>query len=887
MQSSVTSVDRLYSVIDSTGGPDAIILLGAGASLKSGIPLSGQLVEIAARWAYCRSQGRSTEDPTVVRSDWLPWLHAHSWYRTDSGSADNYSATIENLLRPREDRKEFFLEVLRPGVPPGAGYELLADLMADGLLRTVLTTNFDEVLPDLCRSRNRPHHVEVVKTPADYTKLSTSPHHPQLIYTHGSVEHYTDKNLLEEVRRLDKEMVRRLVPLLRDHPLIVVGYRGAEPSVMRHLLIEQAAEADGYRHGIYWCALGDAAPENLHPLVRELAGTIGSNFQVVPITGFDEMMDRIARLRERQPTRSGSARASRGDRALPPATSDMRPVEGAVLEDVDWGRAGQQLVAYCQRMEISVPAPVDRDWMTECLFERDLAVRRNGSVKLTMAGCLLFSRRPHDLVSSAQVVVRVGGEHERVFDGNLWRQLDDVMEAIGEVNRPFRLKGRVSDTVYPYHQLAIKELVVNALVHRSYDEAKRVVIEVEPTHIRIVNPGGLVEDVVQRVGLPLQDTIERGTRGVKGYRNPVIADLFYGAGAMDKRGSGLADVQTWVKENGGSVRFGPTEDNKAFDVTIYKRPEAVDEETGTAAPIGTTGRYTGNLLEIVAMPESVWHANCLARWPREIYEAAAPGSMPPFLLHEGRLFCFSDLSDPDNPLGEHVDLEDLEELSVLEFADGEDGERRLVWLLNQCLYDHLYARGLIVDKKRKRAHFPHEEGGAREITYPARLRRATRTVAKPIISRSTQKVSYWEHRAMRFGWERYGEAWALQILPAYAFTTDGYRKFLTGSRVAKLATRRSSRDYNQHVRSDLVFWSWVLSEGQDTFALDAGVGAEVGLRSGLPSLEVRDLVLPPDVEEPDMDAQAREELRALEEELEAIAEEAEAEEDEEVHDPKD
>jgi hypothetical protein len=388
--------------------------------------------------------------------------------------------------------------------------------------------------------------------------------------------------------------------------------------------------------------------------------------------------------------------------------------------------------------------------------------------------------------------------------------------------------------------------------------------------------------VFQRVGLPIQDTIERGTRGVKGYRNPVIADLFYGA--MDKAGSGLADVQTWVKENGGKVTFGPTEGNNAFDVTIYKRPEAVDEETGTAAPIGTTGSFTGNLLEIVQMPKSVWHATSLASWPSEIYETAAPGSMPPFLLHEGRLFCFADLSRPDNLLGEHVDRGDLEELSTLEFADGEDGERRLVWLLNQCLYDHLYARGLIVDKKRKRAHFPHEAGGPREITYPARLRKATRTVAKSIISRNTQKVSYWEHRAMRFGFERYGEVWALQILPAYAFTVDGYRKFLTGTRVGKLATRRASRDYNQHVRSDLVFWAWVLSEGQDTFALDAGVGAEVGLRSGLPSFEVRDLVLAPDVEEPDMDSQAREELRALEEELGEIAEEVE---DEESHDAED
>jgi hypothetical protein len=41
---------------------------------------------------------------------------------------------------------------------------------------------------------------------------------------------------------------------------------------------------------------------------------------------------------------------------------------------------------------------------------------------------------------------------------------------------------------------------------------------------------------------------------------------------------------------------------------------------------------------------------------------------------------------------------------------------------------------------------------------------------------------------------------------------------------------------------------------------------------------VRDLVLPPDVEEPDMDAQAREELRELEEELGTLAEEADAEE---------
>ena len=65
----VATVERLYSIISDPHTPDAIFLLGAGASLKSGIALSGELVEIAARWTYCRRHGRSTEDPTVVRSD--------------------------------------------------------------------------------------------------------------------------------------------------------------------------------------------------------------------------------------------------------------------------------------------------------------------------------------------------------------------------------------------------------------------------------------------------------------------------------------------------------------------------------------------------------------------------------------------------------------------------------------------------------------------------------------------------------------------------------------------------------------------------------------------------------------------------------------------------
>jgi len=294
---STNNIGSLASAFSPISGPDPILLLGAGASLKSGIPLSGQLVEQAARWAYCRSHLRHPEDPTIRRSDWQPWLMEHPWYKTTESFVANYSSVIEHLLQPREVRKEFFLGLISPGVPASSGYQRLVDFMAEGVVRTVLTTNFDSVLVDLCHSRQRPHYVGVVKTPSDYVGLSTAPARPQVVYLHGSVEHYTDKNLLNEVQRLDDGLVNYLGPMLRDHPLVVIGYRGAEPSIMRHLLIGQAERSD-FRHGVFWCA---RSANNLDPLVREFADRIGGNFQLVTIEGFDELLEDLWGRYEQSP----------------------------------------------------------------------------------------------------------------------------------------------------------------------------------------------------------------------------------------------------------------------------------------------------------------------------------------------------------------------------------------------------------------------------------------------------------------------------------------------------------------------------------------------------------------------------------------------------------
>lgn len=864
-----TSVEHVYSTMTRLGGPDAILLLGAGASVKSGIPLSGGLVERAAKWAYCRTFGRYTEDPTVRRSDWFPWLQKHLWYHKDSPPNDNYSAVIDYLLQPREDRKDFLLNVINPNVPASKGYEQLVDFMAQHIVRTILTTNFDSVLPDLCREHQRPHHVEIMKTPSDLTKFSTSPVYPQLIYLHGSIEHYSDKNLLNEVQFLDENLITHIFPLLRDHPLIVIGYRGTELSIMHHLLRKNASQANYYRQGIFWCARQDSINKGLHSLVNELADTIGGNFQVVPINGFDELFDELWTLHQQHPryTSTSPIALQQSGASIAP-TFDMVTIAASSLDELDWSRVQTCLVNYCQRMEISIPDPVTRMWLIERLYALDLAREQNGSPVLTIAGYLLFARNPLKQMRSAEVALHIGGENERIFTGHLWNQLDQIIEVLEEINQPFRLKGLVSETVFPYPPLALKELVVNALVHRSYEETQHVVIEVEPTHIRITNPGGLVDEIIQRAAQPLQAEIEQGKRGIKGYRNPVLADLFYSAGAMDKAGSGLADVQKWVNENEGKVIFGPKANNSIFDVEIFRRPEAVDNVTGIATPLVVTARYLSNLLELSAWPETVYHASTTARKSIDVWKERGNISLPAFILADTRLYTFADLNDSSNPLCGKFDPYDVQVKSTIDFMIGEEGERRFVRLLNQCMYRYLNTQGLIVDHKRQRAYFPRSDAGPREITYQARLRRATRTVTKPIISKTTQRVRYWEHEAIRFGFERFGNAWVLHLVPGYVFTVNGSFKLVEGPRVGPLATRRAAHDYNQQVHNDLIFWLWVLAQGTDHFLLNTDSPQNIEVRAQYASCMVRDVVSTSSAAE--LDIARKLELAEVEEELDEL-----------------
>jgi NAD-dependent SIR2 family protein deacetylase len=827
-------------------GHKPVFLLGAGASVGSGVPLAGQLVESIAKFAYCKATARVFDDPTLMRSDWYGWLEQRPWFNRTVNPADIYPNAVEALLQPSSVRKEFFQSILRRALEPSVGYQRLVSLMAKRSITTVLTTNFDDLIARTVKSARSVGHCDEIKTRSDFAMFDTAPSVPQVIYLHGSVDHYSDKNLVNETQRLDAEMVDLLRPLLRDHPLVVVGYRGAEPSVMRHLLLEQASACMNFRCGIYWCYRKGGDPLAESPLLRDLQSQIQTNLLFVEIDGFDGLLTSADKLVSASPARPSLPVRPAQVGSLP---FDMRPSERG-LDDLSDTLVRSKLVSYAEALREDVPALDTPDRLVAAMEAHHLAAADAGSVKATNGAVLLFTKRPDHQIDVGWIDVAVSGptawvaevldatgssvgETESLrIEGNLWEQLEQATTLLSRANRPFRMKGAVSHTAFPYPPLALKELLTNLIAHRSYIDETPARISITPEEITFDNPGGLVDIVTRELeDESLQEVIGIGARRPKGYRNPVVADFFYSAGDMDKAGSGLPDVLREAANNLNHVQFGPTDCNNRFIATITCRPEAlqVDAQTRTAKASAGDLRYAANLLRVVAWPQSIWRIGTTEDL-REVNKLDRVG-VAPFGCARGWIWTFAPRGSSDGKRLFDLAVEDeVQEVPIEQLLTDRDSPSVVPALLNRALAIRLDQLGLIVryEPGRMRAYYTSLDGSPREISYRSTFKQTRRTVAKPIISRSTGKVVYWEHKAVYLRFEQFGEAWALTLLPGYIFTVDGETKPIASEKIGPLSTRRAARDYNPTVLHDLVFWSRMLSDGHDESAFRLQLTRQLG-----------------------------------------------------------
>lgn len=188
----------------------------------------------------------------------------------------------------------------------------------------------------------------------------------------------------------------------------------------------------------------------------------------------------------------------------------------------------------------------------------------------TVAGVLLFGRQPRHFLPGAYIqFLRVGGSTLTELPDDQAEMSGDLLSILREADA--RIKANVRTAMEPtsalrerlvpdYPLIAVRELLLNAVMHRDYQSNTPGRFYWFADRIEIQNPGGLHGEV----------TLQRLTQ-VSSYRNPVIAECMKALGYVNRFGYGIQRAQSALEQNGNP----PAEfesDGKFFKVTIRARP---------------------------------------------------------------------------------------------------------------------------------------------------------------------------------------------------------------------------------------------------------------------------------------------------------------------------
>ncbi|MFS8100537.1 putative DNA binding domain-containing protein [Lentzea alba] len=203
---------------------------------------------------------------------------------------------------------------------------------------------------------------------------------------------------------------------------------------------------------------------------------------------------------------------------------DLEAVPEAVIGDLDRVAFGRTI----ERVRQTSRAFRDMDEVTALERLRVLVRTENGTLVPSLGGLLTFGVYPqqHFPQLTVSVVVYSGAETGPRFDDNpvIRGPIPElVSETMAVLRRHMRVRthvdgsGRREQLDYPME--AVREAVVNALLHRDYSGGTRgtqVQIELHPDRLLVRSPGGLFGPVV------LEDL---GTEGVSSSRNAFLASL--------------------------------------------------------------------------------------------------------------------------------------------------------------------------------------------------------------------------------------------------------------------------------------------------------------------------------------------------------------------------
>ena len=176
----------------------------------------------------------------------------------------------------------------------------------------------------------------------------------------------------------------------------------------------------------------------------------------------------------------------------------------------------------------------------------------------TNLGLLLSEQCPHTIKAAVfEGTNQNVFKDRREFSGSLMQQLNEVYDYIdfhNQTHATFQKLLRIDTRDYP--EVAVREALLNSLVHRDYSFRASTLISIYENRIEFVSIGGLLP------GLELDDLM----MGVSVCRNPHLANVFYRLQLIEAYGTGMKKIMGAYADIPVQPKIATT--NNAFKIIL-------------------------------------------------------------------------------------------------------------------------------------------------------------------------------------------------------------------------------------------------------------------------------------------------------------------------------
>lgn len=280
---------------------------------------------------------------------------------------------------------------------------------------------------------------------------------------------------------------------------------------------------------------------------------------------------------------------------------DAQPIANASLDELDLNAVD----AHIARAREQVPRFDAPDDPLEFLRLRGCLVDKTP----TLAGLLVFGKRPHTLLPYAAIslthfygaVVDTQARHVDTIEGALGKVITTAEEYLWEhTQHGFdATMGPQRRRVDQYPRTVLRELTVNAVCHRDYQRTSRIRLEVYSDRIQWTSPGSLPAPVTVENILYEQAT-----------RNPTVVRLLNEAGFIEERGLGL-DTVFRTLEDTRLPRPKLLDTGGSFIITVQGRPGTIVQ-----GDTGGLNEYQVQLLALINTQGSFTISDCERLFPK-------------------------------------------------------------------------------------------------------------------------------------------------------------------------------------------------------------------------------------------------------------------------------